>query len=73
MLEIQKEAAQDSFVESNTLYNNALMVQEIGQATSSILDIDRLLKTVAGVMEKRLGFRSRHDHAGPQRNKLTAI
>jgi PAS domain S-box-containing protein len=53
---IQKEAAQDSIVESNILYNNALMAQEIGQATSSILDIDRLLKTVAGVMEKRLAF-----------------
>jgi len=53
---IQKEAAQDSIVESNILYNNALMAQEIGQATSSILDIDRLLKTVAGVMEKRLDF-----------------
>ncbi|MGD9300556.1 MAG: ATP-binding protein, partial [Desulfobacterales bacterium] len=55
-IEIQKEAAQDSIVESNILYNNALMAQEIGQATSSILDIDRLLKTVAGVMEKRLDF-----------------
>jgi len=53
---IQKEAAQDSIIEGNILYNNALMAQEIGQATSSILDIDRLLKTVAGVMEKRLDF-----------------
>ena len=52
----QKEAAQDNIVESNVRYNNALMVQEIGQATASILDIHRLLKTVAGVMEKRLDF-----------------
>ena len=55
-IETQKEAAQDNIVESNIRYNNALMVQEIGQATASILDIDRLLKTVAGVMEKRLDF-----------------
>jgi len=52
----QKEAAQDSIFESNILYNNALMAQEIGQATSSLLDIDRLLETVSGVMEKRLEF-----------------
>ncbi len=56
MIETQKEAAQDNIVESNIRYNNALMVQEIGQATASIFDIDRLLKTVAGVMEKRLEF-----------------
>jgi PAS domain S-box-containing protein len=56
MIETQKEAAQDNIGESNIRYNNALMVQEIGQATASILDIDRLLKTVAGVMEKRLHF-----------------
>jgi hypothetical protein len=55
-IESQKEAAQDSLLESNILYNNALMAQEIGQATSSILDIDRLLRTVSGVMEKRLEF-----------------
>ena len=50
MIKTQKEAAQDNIIESNIRYNNALMVQEIGQATASILDIDRLLKTVAGVM-----------------------
>ncbi len=55
-IETQKEAAQDNIVESNIRYNNALMIQEIGQATASILDIDRLLKTVAGVMEKRFDF-----------------
>jgi PAS domain S-box-containing protein len=55
-IETQKEAAQDNILESNIRYNNALLVQEIGQATSNILDIDNLLKTVAGVMEKRLDF-----------------
>jgi PAS domain S-box-containing protein len=55
-IETQKDAAQDNILESNIGYNNALLVQEIGQATSNILDIDNLLKTVAGVMEKRLDF-----------------
>ena len=55
-IETQKEAAQDNILESNIRYNNALLVQEIGQATSNILDIDNLLKAVAGVMEKRLDF-----------------
>jgi len=55
-VETQTEAAQDNIVESNIRYNNALLVQEIGQATASILDIDKLLVTVVGVMEKRLDF-----------------
>jgi GAF domain-containing protein len=55
-VETQTEAAQDNILESNISYNNALLVQEIGQATANILDIDSLLKTVAGVMEKRLDF-----------------
>ena len=55
-IETQKETAQDSIVESNLRYNDALLVQEIGQATSNIFDINQLLRTVAGVMEKRLDF-----------------
>ncbi len=55
-VETQSIAAQDNIVESNLRYNNALLVQEIGQATSNIFDINQLLRTVAGVMEKRLDF-----------------
>jgi len=55
-IETQKEAAHDNIEESNIRYNNALLVQEIGQATANILDIDMLLNTVVGVMEKRLYF-----------------
>ena len=55
-IETQKEAAHDDIEESNIRYNNALLVQEIGQATANILDIDMLLDTVVGVMEKRLYF-----------------
>jgi PAS domain S-box-containing protein len=55
-VETQTEAAQDNIVESDTRYNNAMLAQEIGQATANILDIDELLETVVGVMEKRLEF-----------------
>jgi PAS domain S-box-containing protein len=55
-IETQSETAQDSIVESNLRYNDALLIQEIGQATSNIFDINQLLRTVAGVMEKRLDF-----------------
>ncbi len=55
-IETQTESAQDSIFESNMRYNNAMLIQELGQATSSILEIDNLLKTVAGLMEKRLDF-----------------
>ncbi|MBC2717187.1 MAG: response regulator [Desulfobacteraceae bacterium] len=52
----QKEAAQDHLTESNIRYNNALLVQEIGHATSTIRDVDSVIKRVAGVMKNRLGF-----------------
>ena len=55
-VEFQREAAKDNLLESNIRYNNALLIQEIGQATSKILDIHRLVKTVSGIMEKRLEF-----------------
>jgi PAS domain S-box-containing protein len=55
-IETQREAAKDNLVESDIRYNNALLVQEIGQATSKILEIDRLIKTVVRIMEKRLDF-----------------
>jgi PAS domain S-box-containing protein/putative nucleotidyltransferase with HDIG domain len=37
-------------------YNNALVVQEIGQAVTSILDVDKLLNFVTETLQKRLGF-----------------
>jgi len=56
IIETQGDAAQDRLDDINIRYNNALLVQEIGQATSTILDINELLNAVAGVMEKRLDF-----------------
>ena len=40
----------------NIRYNNALLVQEIGQATSTILEIDKLINIVTSIMKKRLDF-----------------
>jgi PAS domain S-box-containing protein len=42
--------------EINSRYNNALLIQEIGQAASSILDIDKLLQHTMETVEKRLNF-----------------
>ena len=55
-VETQKSAAEDHILESNIRYNNALLVQEIGQVASKILAIDDLLNSVISVMEKRLHF-----------------
>ena len=42
--------------EINARYNTAMLVQEIGQAASSILDIDNLLKFTMETVDKRLDF-----------------
>ena len=55
-IETQGNAAKDLLDEINLRYNNALLVQEIGQATSMVLDIQKLLKSVMDTMEKRLDF-----------------
>jgi len=52
----QKKAAEETLLESEVRYNNALLVQEIGQATSTILDIDSLIAAVMAIIEKRLDF-----------------
>ncbi len=52
----QGDAAKDLLAETDIRYNNAIFVQEIGQAISTILDIEKLLGTVVNVMEKRLDF-----------------
>ena len=51
IIDTQGDAAQDLLGEMNIRYNNALLVQEIGQATSTILDIDRLINTVVSVVK----------------------
>jgi PAS domain S-box-containing protein/putative nucleotidyltransferase with HDIG domain len=52
----QEDVAGRLLDQINISYNNALLVQEIGQATSSLLDIDRLLLFITEALEKRLDF-----------------
>jgi PAS domain S-box-containing protein len=52
----QKRAAEETLLESEVRYNNAMLIQEIGQATSTILDIHNLIAAVMGIIEKRLDF-----------------
>jgi len=55
-VEAQRKAAEETLLESEVRYNNAMLVQEIGQATSTILDINNLIAAVMGIVEKRLDF-----------------
>jgi PAS domain S-box-containing protein len=55
-VENQGDAAKDLIAEMNIRHNNAMLVQEIGKATSSILDIDQLIKSVAHIMEIHMDF-----------------
>jgi PAS domain S-box-containing protein/putative nucleotidyltransferase with HDIG domain len=50
------EMAETLFDQINIRYNNAVLVKEIGQYTSSILDIDLLLKSFLSALEKNLDF-----------------
>ncbi|MCP3954393.1 MAG: response regulator [Desulfobacterales bacterium] len=51
-LEHMKEPLSDS----DLMYNNALLVQKLGQEMARVFDLETYLKTVMGVMGKRLGF-----------------
>ncbi len=55
-IESQGSAADELINQTNRRYNEALLIREIGQASSSILDIDKLLKFAAESLEKRLDF-----------------
>ena len=55
-VESQGDAAKDLIAEINIRHNNAMLVQEIGKATSSILDIDKLIKTVINIMKIHMDF-----------------
>lgn len=55
-------------------YNNALLVQEIGQAVTSILDIDKLLEFVMETLKKRLNFdRGMIMLADPDKRRLAYV
>lgn len=55
-IEGQGSAANELLDEINIRYNNALLIKEIGQAASRILDIDELLVSIMHTMETLLDF-----------------
>jgi PAS domain S-box-containing protein/putative nucleotidyltransferase with HDIG domain len=52
----QGDVAERLLNQINQRYNESMLVREIGQATSMILDIDKLLQFVMESLEKRLDF-----------------
>lgn len=66
------DVAGDLLDQINIRYNNVLLIQEIGQYSSSILDISTLLKYIMETLEKRLDFdRGMIMLANPDCTKLT--
>lgn len=55
-IESQREASKLLLDQINIRYNDAQLVKEIGQATSMLMDLQKLLGTVSHAMEKRLDF-----------------
>ena len=55
-LRSDSETASDLLEQINARYNNALLIQEIGQGTASILNTDDLLAYVMEILQKRLDF-----------------
>jgi len=55
-IKTQGEMADDHLMQLNIRYNNALLVQEIGQATSTIVETDALATSIMKAMAKRLDF-----------------
>ncbi|MGD9383547.1 MAG: ATP-binding protein [Desulfobacterales bacterium] len=55
-VETQGNVAQDLLDEMNIRHNNALLIQEIGKATSSIINVDQLISTVVSIMKEHIGF-----------------
>ncbi|MDY6845391.1 MAG: GAF domain-containing protein, partial [Thermodesulfobacteriota bacterium] len=52
----QGSAANELLNEINVRYNNALLIEKVGQAISIILDIDKLLKSIMHAIENLLEF-----------------
>ncbi len=56
IIESQHAMAEEQIESSTIRYNNALLVQEIGQATASIFNIGDLMTKLADLMRNRLDF-----------------
>lgn len=53
-IEAQGNAAKELVNEINIKHNNALVVQEIGQVTSTIIDIDRMVRDAMDIIKRHL-------------------
>jgi len=73
-IETQGDAANRLLEQITLSYNNNLLIQEVGQAVSSILNIDELLKFVMTTLQKRLDFdRGIIMLANPERSELIYV
>jgi PAS domain-containing protein len=55
-IKTQGEMAEDHLIQLKIRYNNALLVQEIGQATSTMVETDTLATSITQAMAKRLDY-----------------
>ena len=55
-MENQSDAAAQLIEQTNKSYSRTLLIQEVGQAISSILDMDQLLTRVMKILERHLDF-----------------
>ncbi|HHO75519.1 MAG TPA: hypothetical protein ENN05_03695 [Deltaproteobacteria bacterium] len=55
-LDSQSRSAYDLLDKTNRLYNNALLIQEIGQATTTVMPVHDLCRSVTGILRKYLDF-----------------
>ena len=55
-IQTQGDAAKELINEMNMRYNNALLIQEIGHASSGMRNTDLLCQTIVNLMEKHLDF-----------------
>jgi PAS domain S-box-containing protein len=73
-IQLQGDTANRLLDQISIGYNNALLVQEIGQAVTSILSIDKLLKFVMETLQKRLDFdRGMIMLANPDKTRLVYV
>ncbi len=70
----ESEASQLLLIQANSRYNEVLLVKEIGQTLSMILDIDVSLRSIMEAMRKRLDFdRGMIMLADKERTRLTFV
>ncbi len=68
------EATQALLIQTNRRYNEVLLIKEIGQTLSMILDIDVSLRAIMDAMQKRLDFdRGMIMLADPEKTRLNFI